>query len=658
MSICCICLRASGSAQSSSAARSLSTFSPRRSVYTDASPSFAVRLHPELCLNDKICTDAYGALRQKLGLPPLLLQALRVAFPHIQAATPCQAALLQALVPVQSKRLSLRGAQGSADSEASASGRSLILRDVTGSGKWVRLHISCPHFVAPLTLAVRCLLRSLALLLGMLARSHLGQEQFAKARSSSRARNVKLEQLLLVPHTEIARQMEYWIELLRAAVARPAQTTQGQLTSDSADTARASVAMTSDTRPAEGDTPFSGAQVIYRGLVESLAIEPSTNLLIATPSALLEVLASLRSEDICTIALDEADNMLKLPNRFSTHKEIEKWERHPPALMGIMEELLALPAKPKPKPSLPSRRASNLRKGDRASSRGQGVLSDQPDDDSEAPGKRIIAVSATANSVFRDWMVRRSGWMKLKGDLGERQVDWYDFSTAEESDAQIASGGRDQLSVYQRAGQTLLPKAEVQHLLYRVSSKGDLVADAEISDASAGEASLASASAGRGTPPNLEPFFLAASTLFAVEQITSALMLIPSGTSLPKTLDYLHSLDIPATTLAEARRLNLPADEPRLYMVAAEAVRGLDISQLSHIFILPGTVQDSAAYLHTSGRVGRLVGGDGKRLAGKVVSLVSAQTASAVTQREETRIRRFWELLGIEGRLGEVPELG
>ena len=73
----------------------------------------------------------------------------------------------------------------------------------------------------------------------------------------------------------------------------------------------------------------------------------------------------------------------------------------------------------------------------------------------------------------------------------------------------------------------------------------------------------------------------------------------------------------------------------------------------SYMFlVLPGTVDDAQSYLHVAGRVVRMGAGQ-RRPKGKVISLVRQNE-----DRDEGRVKRFWELLGIEGRPGKVPQLG
>lgn len=505
----------------------------------------------------------------------------------------------------------------------------------------------------------------------------------------------KIEQLLLVPHSELARQYEHWLELLEAY-----DGSGGDLASDEA-SQRLSPVHNEQADPHPNDAveddststlplPIptstttittansSPTQVIYRGTDGKASLRPSTRTLIATPSALIDVLPRLELSRLHTIALDEADSMLDLPARFANFKEVKKWERHPPLLMSIMEELLDLPTQ--------AQRSVNVRAPPTTTATATTTNTHQqkPRQAEGLPAntKTIVAVSATANSVFRDWLVRRSGWINSRGVLGEKQIDWYDFSLAAASSelggsaqGDVApsseSHGQSPPSVHQRIGRSLMPQDSIEHRIYRIDGTGDILPlkdDGQQQDGGA-EGGAEGASRGRGklavkaepvaggrqpqatesttALPELERFALAIAQVFAQERVISGLVLIPSGQSLVKTLAAYHGLGVPATTLSEG--MDLPPDEPRLYVVSRDAVRGLDVPGLSHVFLTPGTVDESANYLHIAGRVGRLSAADGgRRRKGRVICLARVENEES----DRARVERCWELLGIDGKVG------
>ena len=337
-----------------------------------------------------------------------------------------------------------------------------------------------------------------------------------------------------------------------------------------------------------------------------MELSETANLLVTTPNALLDVLPGLsssRTAGIQTIALDEADDMLSLPPRFATAQQTRKWERHPPVVIALVADLLAQ------KPATVARRAF--------------VKSN----------KRIVAVSATANAVLRDWIVRRSGWVGERGVLGTKQIDWYDFTG---STSEIQDTGTGQ-SVYQQVGAGLLPSASLRHSLVPIDGQGRLTS----------KEALSKIEVTTSRCDELVQTVLAASAIFAEQQIKRGLLLIPSKFSMAKVLWHLNDVYVPACEITESNLADLSPDEPRLYVHSVNGVRGLHIPDLEHIIVAPALVKDAHDYLHIAGRVGRMSTKDASRQAGQVICLANADNASEIRQ-----VKRCWELLGIDGQVG------
>lgn len=492
---------------------------------------------------------------------------------------------------------------------------------MTGSGKSVRRPLDLGLFRWRVLNRLSSY-RSLALLLALLSEKNISRPfHKAKARRVVKATRKKasIEQILLVPHTELAKQFEGWLERLRAP-----PTTEVESSLDSEPEHAVEEASASDTPdlPSQSDTPATSVvkpfpalqhtQVLHRQSERPLDI--STRFLITTPRYLAGILDTISVEDLHTIALDEADEMLKLPNRFHTHKDELKWHRHPPLLLNIMDTLLA--------------------SSDQKRNQGAKV----------AQEKRIIAVSASANSVFRDYLVRRSGWLKAptanskKAEEREgRQFDWYDFSSEPLTAAEDAAG-EEEIGELQRVGRNLMPRAQISHYVARLDRQGEIVSDASAtSDIDADQTEAAA-------DPNR--YLVATATLFALKQIERGLLLIPSSQSLEATLSFLHSVAVPAVGIAEAFEASPQSSEPVLYVASVDAVRGLDIPGLEWIFITPHTRahNDAKDYMHIAGRVGRLLDSQGTRGGGNVVSLVDAGD-----HRQYGKLQNVWQLLGIQG---------
>jgi hypothetical protein len=477
--------------------------------------------------------------------------------------------------------------------------------------------------------------RSLALLLSLLSNPELARPFHKKKarRVVKETRKVAaVEQVLLVPHTELAKQFEGWLESLKAPPANidePVIVEGGDQNTLAVESGE--LGSKADLSDALGHRtplykPFAAlehTQVVHRQSTTPISI--NTRFLITTPRCLVDMLDKLAIDTLHTIALDEADEMLNLPNRFHTHKDETKWMRHPPLLLSIMDDLLS-----------PNSQAPTPVRGSK----------------SQLKEKRIVAVSASANSVFRDYLVRRSGWLKPTAEVAEngkdqgRQFDWYDFSSDPLPSEEAAESD---ISELQRVGRRLMPQANIEHFVARLNGQGDVIGDS-ISNS-------VEVDAPADPVKDSNRFLVGTATLFALKEVESGLLLISSGQSLQKTIDFLKELAVPAIPVSEAfelARRSSPSDEPVLYVASVDSIRGLDIPGLEWIFMTPDTkaYHDAKDYMHISGRVGRLLNSQGGRGTGKVVTLLDQDDES-----QNRKLANVWQLLGIEGEKLEVPDL-
>lgn len=481
----------------------------------------------------------------------------------------------------------------------------------------------------------------MALLLALLSNKDLSRP-FSKAKTRKLVKATRkkafIEQILLVPHTELARQFEGWIDRLRSTPSSKEeagaiifgkdakQASSEDSISDSSEEAPL-VKSNSLTNPYQA---LKHTQVLYRGCENTIDI--STRFLITTPTYLAEIIDSLSIENLHTIALDEADEMLKLPNRFHTRKDEIKWQRHPPLLLGLMDELLER--------SFPN---SSTKTGDLPKRSGL---------------KRIIAVSASANSVFRDYVVRRSGWLKtIQGSTptstqkGEEdgQFDWYDFSskpisqTSSPTPSAIDNSQDSTSSDMARVGRTLMPSNSIEHYAVKIDKQGEIF-DPTFKTLDQVE---------QGSSVLLDPnrFLVATATFFALEEVERGLLLIPSSQSLEKTLKFLQDLAVPAIPMSQAfNTAHQDNSEPSLYVASVDSIKGIDLPGLEYVFIIPGTRahEDSKDYMHIAGRVGRLVDSQGGRATGKVINLLDVDDG-----RQAAKLNNMWRMLGIEGKTSQ-----
>jgi hypothetical protein len=433
----------------------------------------------------------------------------------------------------------------------------------------------------------------------------LGRSENAKGSTS----------ILLVPTNNLAVQYFDWISLLAPASDSPTSPTQRGLVDPS-------VAQLLIRDSSLGD---------FSKQIDFLSSTPP-QLLVATPQRLMDVLspkppkpreirrlnlprfdpekarkcaANLRNILIQTrlIALDEADALLSLPPRFATRKQREKFEVHPPPAVALLDLIVE---------------QSKLWR---------------------APPPRLLFLSATAHAPFRDYISRRSGW--LEDGIG---IDWIDGTAADP-----AERGEHALSAV---------PSTVTHYMLEVGRDGqirnatppDQNAEAEEEedgdyDGSPAEAPLAVAdvedrSAAGGVRPPLEQdttMLTALATVFALEEVSSGLLFVPDGSSLDRIVGAMQELGVPAVRLEDVRDHHRrrvastddgePQPEPIIFVTTPTFSRGIDIPDLTHVFIssLP---PDHQAYSHMAGRVGRF-GERGVRRTGKVISVLPSATPDA-----------------------------
>jgi superfamily II DNA/RNA helicase len=131
----------------------------------------------------------------------------------------------------------------------------------------------------------------------------------------------------------------------------------------------------------------------------------------------------------------------------------------------------------------------------------------------------------------------------------------------------------------------------------------------------------------------------AIATCFALEVPTEALLVLPSSAPVKRAVAELQELGIDALPLdltkAQAgvvadrkttRRGN--AAEPTLIVASAANIRGMDLPELSHVFLIANQGLKRDEYLHIAGRVGRF----GK--SGKMVCVMEESSGMRVETLE------------------------
>ncbi|CDO73508.1 hypothetical protein BN946_scf185013.g143 [Trametes cinnabarina] len=522
---------------------------------------------------------------QRLGLRPSVLTALRLAFPSVKHPTPIQHRFIDAVLD----------------------GKDVLLKDKTGTGK---------SFAAVLALLSQ-------------RRGH----PYNSTLPGLTAPVLPITSLVLVPHRDLAYQYLHWIERIHHHM-----TPQDPLP--------------------------SLAQVFLRDSAKSLQdqLDPiqrtPPHILIGTPQALLDVVEldpqALPFDRLSTIVVDEVDYLIEtvpvLADKYLMAKIERRIHRHPGPTRILLNHIY----------STTSARRKDTWQMYRAQNPSGQAHRREPND-----GKpQLVMMSATLRNHLRRFLLADSGWftkatsklVRITGEVSPHDPKRKQF---EEDAADDAVGGTD-----------------IQHHVVVVSDNGNItnIEDAlptgssteseepkeqESSDVNRPELHPLPASSQTpdvevdlDTPSPFNPNALeAVAAGFALDVPSVALLVLPSDAPVQRAVYELRLLGVNAHALDvlkdENGRVHLmrqdldaPADNPTLLVATLASVRGLDLPELSHVFVL-GVLDRGAvdSYLHVAGRVGRF----GR--SGKVISVVAARHKVQLdngksTMRDEAQMMR------------------
>ena len=127
-------------------------------------------------------------------------------------------------------------------------------------------------------------------------------------------------------------------------------------------------------------------------------------------------------------------------------------------------------------------------------------------------------------------------------------------------------------------------------------------------------------------------------SVFATEVPKVALLVLPASAPVQRAVYDLRVLGVNAVGLNLSRDLASGEENPNptLLVSTTVSIRGIDLPDLSHVFIWG--VVDANSYLHASGRVGRF----GRP--GRVVSVLEDEQSEGV---QSARYRRLLKSIGI-----------
>lgn len=467
--------------------------------------------------------------------------------------------------------------------------------------------------------------RSFAIALALLS-----QNRKPLYKSTTGARVLPIKHLILVPHRDLAYQFFHWIERIHHHMtqAPPLPSLVQVLVRDSTATLEEQVA------PIQKDPP---------------------RILIGTPQAVYDVLQAdpnaLPLDRLSTVVVDEADYLIEsvpiMSDKYAMMKIERRINKHPGPTRLLLNHIYD---------------TENIRRKDsyqmfrRQNPRGE---DQRRDDFRQAP--QLVMMSATLRNHLKRFLLADSGWftkeqgllVRITGDASSHYPQSVKIAP-EEDHAEFAVGGtglQHHVLVVTKDGDTVNIKGAVNPPAAQSEESADASkAAVELPPSSAMQAydveeigtycttlayssheslKLDELTVSTDEPSPFDPDTMEAiAVAFALDVPSVALLVLPSEAPVQSAVRDLrllgvnaHRLDVvrdeTGKTHLMRRDFDRAAENPTLLVSTLASTRGLDLPELSHVFILgilDGGKVDS--YLHVAGRVGRFGRG------GKVISVV------------------------------------
>ena len=498
---------------------------------------------------------------RSIGLEPNLVNALQKAFPDVKRPTVVQEKLIKEII---------------------FGGRDILLKDDTGSGKYVA--VSSLFFVLGMySNWILSFIRSFAIVLGLLSKPRVVLEE--KGQDGQKVLKRVITSLFIVPHRDLAYQLLHWIERILLQL-------------------KPELKLESITQ-----VLVRGSEKTIEETVEEIKVTPP-HILICTPQAFLEAYKvdkeALQLERLSTVVVDEVDYLVptvaKDPKKSywkAYEKEVRKVRKHPGPTREILDIVYA-------------RRKE---------------LWEEQQGYNDVP--QLILSSATLRAHLKDYLFYESGWLNglnlVKiGGPAEKKMLRIEHSILVVSDTGVAEGARI---------------AEGKERVREAEEEAEEALDEYYDESkwlSVKEALLPiiiilleyTATASPFNPISLE----AVAAVFGSDVPTAALLVIPSSAPVKRAVYELRGMGVNAHCLDLQHAVGGHRAKPTLLVATVATTRGLDLPSLTHVFVL-GLLEGTAStgrgvdsYLHISGRVGRF----GR--AGKVISIVEGTEAPKVGQ--------------------------
>ncbi|KAF8647905.1 hypothetical protein AX16_006437 [Volvariella volvacea WC 439] len=482
---------------------------------------------------------------EDLGLHPPIVAALRSAFPNVTGPTETQAQFIPAIL----------------------SGRDVLLKDVTGSGK------------------------SFGLVLALLNKPRIQTNDHSHITS-----------LVMVPHRELAHQFFHWIQQIHSAASG------GSVPS---------IENVAQVLVREGQNHLGD------GLAQLKKVSP--HILIATPQAIMDIWKAspdaLPFSRLSSVVVDEVDYLVetvpkKDPNRSfvgSYIKATKKLKAHP----GITRELLDV--------IFAERKRENERRKDEPGaiqqSRRSGKLAG-------VRGPQLVMASATMRRHLTNYLFEESGWLnrdsllKVRGSGSAAQKD----SGTSRHAGVSGLGGKDvrhSVLIVSDEGIKNIEGA-VNGPQQVVEGRGMITPEDIFGGGNSGipteEIDQGLVERYANTPSPFNPNALEAiATAFALDVPSVALLVLDGSAPVQRAVYELREMGVNAQSLDGKTVWHGSEKEPVLVVCTGATIRGMDLPWVGHVFIMGvlggrgvnGRTVDS--YVHVAGRVGRL-GKEGGRV--------------------------------------------
>ncbi|KAJ7786198.1 P-loop containing nucleoside triphosphate hydrolase protein [Mycena metata] len=387
----------------------------------------------------------------------------------------------------------------------------------------------------------------------------------------TRMKQNAITSIFIVPHRDLAYQFHHWVERLFA-----------------------------------GSSIDSIAQVLTRDSPElylpSLSKSPP-HLLFATPQALMDAWGKqpdiLRLDTLSAIVVDEADYLISTVDASRRARNSPRLNKKKKQHPGETREFL------------------NVVYGNNAQSE---------DDEYVDPRNRspqLILSSATLPEHLVDYVSDESGWIG--------RDDWVRISGTTSS--------RQRTSSVVSHSVLVVSEDLVRNITgARQSSENDFRPADEGTDDPVPESVLDPALAQKyaQTPSPFNPLALETIAMILAAEVPSiALLVVPSTAPVQRAILELREVGVHAHGLDWVKARDGRPSGPTLIVSTWANTRGLDVRELSHVFVFGIPDGGPSTYVHIAGRVGRLES-SAKRRRGKVVLLVAPREEEAARELLQT----------------------